>query len=349
MLTPREAPMITGASDWAQRGAVFRADAGPMLGTGHVMRCLALAAAFSSNGWLIGFVATAETFATVPSLDSGATDRIIVSGVADEEPQALAARWRSGVDLLVVDHYGRDSTFETACRGWARRILVIDDLADRPHDADILVDSGRSSASSYRAFVPTSCRVLVGSEYALIRPEFTAARASALARRGGAMVTRVLVNFGFTDAVNATRIALSALASAGFAGAIDLVLPDARGIPDVVPANTTIHVDVMDLSNLMAQADLAVGAGGASAWERCCLGLPSIIMVLAENQRGIAEMIAAAEAGINVGLAGNVTVARVADAFRALRDDGERRTRMTAAGARLVDGEGAMRVAGLVT
>src|SRR6185295_15418548 len=118
-----------------------------------------------------------------------------------------------------VDHYGRDISFERKCRPWAKRILVIDDLADRSHDCDILADSNASSDAKYQKLVPENCRLLVGPSFAPLRSEFRRARAAALARRTDTAVGRVLVSFGQIDSINVSGIALDILQASGYAGA----------------------------------------------------------------------------------------------------------------------------------
>src|SRR5580658_8626962 len=121
---------------------VFRCDGGPSMGGGHVARCLALAEELRKRGWVCTFAVSAETAATLPALAaSGHRLQILPPHLsADAEPDALVANNPDGATLLIVDHYRRDRHFESACRNWAKHILVIDDLADRPHDCDWLLD-----------------------------------------------------------------------------------------------------------------------------------------------------------------------------------------------------------------
>src|SRR5262249_18815445 len=156
------------------------------IGGGHIARCLALADELAERGHGCVFAVSAETAATMPSLAASGHDIEALSAgtTADLEPSLLAASWPQGCALLVVHHYGRDARFESACCPWAERILVIDDLADRPHDCDLLLDStlGRAPAD-YASLCPKTCRMLLGPAYALLRPEFAAARSESLARR----------------------------------------------------------------------------------------------------------------------------------------------------------------------
>src|SRR5262249_37733763 len=154
-------------------------------GSGHVMRCLALASTLAEGGWQIGFAANAETYRSVAALSGSRIHCIMLPDAATEEPATLRRQWPRGADILVVDHYGRDTGFEHACRGWARRVVAMDDLSDRCHDADVLIDPGAESAACYNGLVPPRCRVLVGPKYAIVSPDFRLARQAALARHDG--------------------------------------------------------------------------------------------------------------------------------------------------------------------
>jgi UDP-2,4-diacetamido-2,4,6-trideoxy-beta-L-altropyranose hydrolase len=311
------------------------------------MRMLALASMFRDGGWSIGFAATDETFASVVALHDWALERLTLAPDAGEEAEAMRRRWPSGADILVVDHYGRDVALERACRGWARRIVVVDDLANRPHDADILVDVA-NSPDAYRGLVPKACEVLTGADWAIVNAAFRTVRERALARRNGAAVKRVLISFGQTDALKATQRALSALATAGFAGEVDVVLGNAAPHPDGVRTagspRTRFHINVNDMPALMAEADLAIGAGGVTALERCCLGLPSVLVTVADNQRGIVAMLQAAGAAIDAGQVDTGLEKRLAEILSALLAEGSQRAAMARVGAKLIDGLGATRI-----
>src|SRR6202171_4253348 len=325
---------------------VFRADAGPAIGSGHVMRSLALGRAFSAGGWAVGLAATRDTFESVRALAMSDVKRIVLSGVPEHEAAELAAQ--PPIDILVVDHYGRGAVFERACRAFAKRIEVVDDLADRAHDCDLLVDSNAASAAAYRALVPANCRVLSGPAYAALDPAFRRARAAALARRDGRPVERVLVSFGQVDLPNATALALQALERARYTGAVDVVLgraaPHLAAVRKEISAPARLHVDTVDMPALMTEADLAFGAGGTTSWERCCLGLPTLLVEIADNQRGVITALERADAALGVGPAAQTDPEAMAGVLRALLKDGKRRAQMAAASASLVDGRGAERI-----
>ena len=331
--------------------AVFRADASREIGGGHVMRCLTLAAALAEQGWHVGFAVNAEAPAVVPSLADAVADILILGG--SDEVAALKERWPDGVPLLVVDHYGRGAAFEHGCRPWAATILVIDDLADRRHRADLLLDQiqGRNEAD-YRLLTGPDCRLLLGAHFALLRPQFQAYRPGALARRGSdGPAQRLLVSFGATDSGGGTVTALQAVARVSPALTVDVVVGPASRHRDEIdrlaarlsPA-ATVHRSVSDMASLMTEADFAVGAAGGTSWERCCLGLPTLVVVTADNQRDIARSLAAAGAIELVGDAGTVTVEMLADRIAELRNDAPRRHAMAQAAAEICDGQGAARV-----
>lgn len=245
----------------------------------------------------------------------------------------------------------RDAAFEASCRRWAHRILVIDDLANRQHDCDFLLDQtlGRQSAD-YSQLVPARCRVLLGPDFALLRPQFATARGEALARRAeGRAARRLLVSLGATDPANMTGRVISA--ASGLPLELDIVLGAGNEYRESVlesvkrfkmPAR--IHTDVSDMASLMVQADLAVGAGGTTSWERCCLGLPSLILVLADNQLGIAAALDKAGAAVNLGTVENLSDSKLAEALRNLCSNDRRRIVMSERAAAICDGGGVGRV-----
>jgi UDP-2,4-diacetamido-2,4,6-trideoxy-beta-L-altropyranose hydrolase len=267
------------------------------------------------------------------------------------EVAAMQARWPAGAALLVVDHYRRDATFETPLRPWAGRILAIDDLAYRPHDCDLLLDAtlGRKPERYGGGAVPEGCRLLLGPVYALLKPDFAAARTASIGRRRTPVLRRVLVSFGSTDPVDATGACLEALALSGLAFDIDVVLGSAaprlarvRQRVAKMP-RARLHVETDNMAALMAAADIALGAAGGTSWERCCLGLPAFVAILAENQIGNAAALALCGA------------ARVAGRWQPslgqvmVRELGlmtaERLGPMAAAAAAVCDGSGIFRVA----
>lgn len=346
---------------------VIRADASPEIGGGHVMRCLTLADVLAERGAQVIFACRPETLPTVPALARSA-HRILeladqaADGRGGDEPGALAAAVGESVDVLIVDHYGWGTKQETACRGFARRIVVIDDLADRAHDCDLLLDQnlGRRG-EDYTGLVPSHARLLIGPAYALLRPEFARARPAALARReaafaNGEPVRRILVSMGLTDPTNATAAAIDALAGLTDvrAGKIEVRVVLGRGAPHLCAieaqavrlrnagVNITMLIEPQDMAAEMSAADLCVGAGGSSSWERCCLGLPTVVVVVAENQRAGAMALERAGAGHRANL-DTISLGGALDDLAGTVSD--RRLAMGRSAASLTDGLGARRVA----
>ncbi len=255
-------------------------------------------------------------------------------------------------DWLIVDHYGLDSQWEGQLRPHVRQIMVLDDLANRPHDCDLLLDQNESAtgASRYQALVPESCRLLVGPRYALLRPEYAAYRQTQAPRTGE--VRRVLVFFGGIDRQNATGKTLEVLSTPQFESlAVDVVLgatnPHRAMVAQQVAQrpHTVLHNPRPHLADLIAQADLAVGAGGTTTWERLCLGLPTLVASIADNQvsacqalqdRGLIEYLGATE---------TVDVEQLRSAIDSLVQCPLRLLEMADRARLQVDGLGAMRVA----
>ncbi|BBJ00656.1 UDP-2,4-diacetamido-2,4,6-trideoxy-beta-L-altropy ranose hydrolase [Ferrigenium kumadai] len=300
------------------RDVVFRADASLNIGTGHVMRCLTLADALQQRGARCRFVCRAHPgnltdlirqrgfkVHVLPELEyahynsSSARECTHAAWLGSDWPTD-AAQTKIGIgetvaDWLVVDHYAIDANWERQLRPACRHLMVIDDLADRLHDCDLLLDqnSGRVAAD-YFDLVPAGCTVLVGPKYALIRPEFAALRNYSLARRASPQLKHLLITMGGVDKDNATTRVLDALKDSSLPAdcRITVVMgPHAPWLTKVrekakeTPWATEVLVNVQDMAKLMADSDLAIGAAGTSAWERCCLGLPTLTMVLADNQR----------------------------------------------------------------
>lgn len=310
--------------------AVFRADASPLIGGGHVMRCLTLSEALAEHGWRSIFAVSESTIAAFPALSRCASGHIHpLPGGVEADPHQLRLAAPGGCDLLVVDHYHLDAAYESACRPWADRIMVVDDLANRPHDCDILLDqnAGQNSAA-YDGLTPESCQRLIGPCYAMLRAQFAGLRAETLARRASiARVERLFISMGSTDPQNATSLALAAIDKSGLSVAVDIVLGSAAPHLSEVQAQVArmtpranLFIDCDDIARVMSAADLAIGAGGVTALERSCLGLPSIIITTAANQESPAHGLEAAGAAVVAGRQNALSADHLADLLRRLAD-----------------------------
>lgn len=329
------------------------------------MRCLTLANALAEGGARITFVAAAmppaleeriagaghkiERIPTSPGLRREGPDweepPLSVEAQLADAKETGAAAGRS--DWIIVDHYLLNDCWHSAARRFADNILVIDDLANRSYDCDILLDQthGRS-AEDYRELVPDGARILAGSTYALLRPEFARERPAALRRReAGGPVRRILISLGTADPDGITARLTEHTIAATPQFLIDVVMgPQAASLDYVRElaarhSGISIHVDSKRMAELIRDADIAIGAAGMSALERCCLGLPSIILCLAENQRTNAAALETSGAAF--------VTADPAEASKRLVQlcrDGEARISAENAAFKITDGVGAQRV-----
>lgn len=332
------------------------------------MRCLALADCIKNQGGRAHFVCSETTADTERRIERGghSLSRIVIQHSAaladaawdraiDDHPaqrsdaaHSLAVAADPRADWVVMDHYALDRTWSSAIRPSAR-VLVIDDLANRPHDCDILLDQtfGRST-DSYSDLVPQGTDILVGSAFALMRPEFSVARKASLARKARiAPPERILISLGMTDPDGLSASMLDHVLAADDTINIDVVAgsmsPGLSRLHAVAQRNARvrIHIDVTDMAELMQCADLAIGAAGSTSWERCCLGLPSLTLVLAENQRLIGSHLESAGAHR---LAPDPASPAFTNALSEILQDHAGRMEMSRRASMLVDGLGTQRV-----
>lgn len=339
--------------------AFIRADASVEIGSGHIMRCLTLAGDLTHAGWEVFFITRdlpghlasyiqhqGYPALVLPPLGKPADVKDIqwLSRYWAEDADATAKLIhqqrqdsREGDDIqLVVDHYAFDSRWERMVRAAVREIMVIDDLANRPHECERLLDQNfyHDMPGRYRGLVPPDCRLWLGPKYALLRPEFRKAR-SAIRPRDG-KVRHLLLFFGGSDPTGETFKALEALAAPGLSDlSADVVTgmanPRRERLCRLVQArpNLAFHCQVDYMATLMARADLAVGAGGTTTLERAFLGLPSIVVAVADNQRASAEALAATGAIAYAGWHETVTAASLAEVIAGLRRDPRRMMAMS--------------------
>ncbi|RYZ82612.1 MAG: UDP-2,4-diacetamido-2,4,6-trideoxy-beta-L-altropyranose hydrolase, partial [Proteobacteria bacterium] len=215
--------------------------------------------------------------------------------------QSIEAAGNKAFDWVIIDHYGIDFRWEQGMRPFTKNVMVIDDLANRKHDCDLLLDQtlGREEVE-YSGLTNESTRILVGSRFALLRPEFSELRDFSLKRRAEFKMENILVSLGGIDSGNSTQRVLETIEQMEVPEGvlISVVLGEkSPHIHSIKNFSTTtklrlkIEVGSKEMARLMSGADCAIGAAGATSWERCCLGVPSIILVLAENQENIANQL----------------------------------------------------------
>jgi UDP-2,4-diacetamido-2,4,6-trideoxy-beta-L-altropyranose hydrolase len=346
----------------------FRADASLAIGTGHVMRCLTLAQSLRDAGAqcmflcrdlpgaMIGTILDAGHICHVlPAVSAGQGDlphsHWLPASQDSDAADCAAALGSQDLTALIVDHYALDARWQQQMRHITRRIMVIDDLADRPHDCDLLLDQNHfpAGATRYDGLIPSDCLRLLGPRFALLRPEFAALRPQAQIRNQG--LRTLLIAFGGVDAPNQTAVALEGLALLTEPPAVHVVIgatnPHQHSLDRLIDSNgnATLHVATPHMGTLMLSSDLALGAAGTSSWERCCLGLPTLAVSIADNQTPILAGLVALGVARSLGMGAQLTAVDWSRAISALREDRAALAAMSRCAMACVDGSGASYVA----
>ena len=314
---------------------VFRVDASVAIGSGHVMRCLTLANALTEKGMVCLFICREHEGNLISKiLDEGYKVQRLTNdyseknqmvgdnfyngwlgaGQLDDASESIEIIKGSRCEWLTVDHYGLDIIWESKLRDHCNKLMVVDDLANRSHLCNLLLDQnlGRDF-EDYSNLVPDYCSVLLGPMYALVREEFSALRERSLSRREKYKLKNILITMGGIDKINATGRVLDALTAC--------MLPDDCVITIVMgqeavwlsqiqiaaensSLNTRIVINANNMGELMLQADLCIGAAGSTSWERCAMGLPSILFCVADNQKTGLDALSKTGAVLSMGLTG---------------------------------------------
>jgi UDP-2,4-diacetamido-2,4,6-trideoxy-beta-L-altropyranose hydrolase len=332
---------------------LIRADGDARIGIGHMMRCLALAQAAHDQKDRVIFLGCCESEAL--------RQRVEAAGVSfrplnHQHPHptdlatTLALLRELRAEGLVVDGYHFDSAYQRAIRAAGFRLLVIDDFAHSPeYHADLLLNQNIHAAQLEYTCSPDTT-LLLGPRYALLRPEFLGWRG--WHRSIPDTARKVLVTMGGGDSGNVTlRIILMMRQIQGIDLDVRVVVgPASSHLAEFRQAvigedeRVRLLTNVTNMPTLMAWADVALAAGGSTCWELAFMGLPSVVTILADNQRGIAEGLDGAGIVMNAGWFSRVSDACLADSLVGLLLDPERRRQMSCAGQQLVDGGGAGRV-----
>ncbi|NJR71827.1 MAG: UDP-2,4-diacetamido-2,4,6-trideoxy-beta-L-altropyranose hydrolase [Gammaproteobacteria bacterium] len=311
----------------------FRVDAALHIGIGHVMRCLTLAASLRALGHQSHFICrehlghlnhkiqslgfTVHTLPAVPPVEASLD--------ATNNANWLGAEWTTDaqqtsdliqalqVDWLITDHYALDRDWEQFIldKHTHLKIMVIDDLANRHHQCHLLLDQNLGRLESdYSPWVGKECRVFAGAEYVLLRSEFSQLREYSIKRRANARLQNILISMGGIDNDNATALILRTLKLTPMPAStrVTVILGDTCPHIDIVkayalqmPYVTNVVVAPNNIAQLMADSDLAIGAAGSTSWERCHMGLPSLLVVLAENQQTACDALLRMRAALVIG------------------------------------------------
>lgn len=324
---------------------MIKAEASPTLGGGHIFRCISLIKHFRRQGWHCHFLCTAQTMKTVPVLGEQGLDTTLADDVKPDPEIVGDAHY----DLMIFDQYDIDAEYEKLWRNKADKILVIDDLADRPHDCDVLLDQNHypDAAARYKGLVPEQTQLILGPEYALLRPSFADVRPMIKPRRS---VGRIFVCFGATDPQDMTSLAIEALDGVGLP--VDVVIgmnsPNYIKVKEMCEARPRVklhpNAQEAEIIDLMCEADLAIGAGGTMSWERCTLGLPAIVVTIADNQLEITQNLADRNVVEYLGHVGSLDGAQIQDAVREFMKDNDMLHLMSKNAMAMCDGDGCERV-----
>jgi len=364
-----------GMSDKANNIIVFRVDSSVDIGTGHVMRCLTLADELRRKGAKIFFIcrnfsgnisnyirsknyrvylleAENECFHAVNK--QAETSRyahwLEVSQYEDAE-QCRVILEKFNVEWLIVDHYGIDYYWHACLKGNYQKLMVIDDLADRKVDCDLLLDQtfGRKD-DDYKNIVVEPCELLLGAKFAMLRPEFLEWREFSLNRRKIPELKNILVTMGGVDINNITEKILDVLNACALSvnvnimvvmGAASLNLNTVKKKSEGMRYKTIVNINVNNMAELMAKSDLSIGAVGSTTWERCALGVPTIMLVIADNQKYASVKLAEANIGWVVS-----TPEQVCDTLKILLSDRESLISVSKVSSDIIDGRGVERVSG---
>ena len=317
---------------------------GPGVGGGHVIRCLTLAEALAARGCECRFAVTSAGEDLIARFRPDCFP-ILRLDPPDGLAQAVA---QAGCDGLVVDNYALDAEAEARLGQAVRRVMVIDDLADRRHMADLVLDPGYGRTPDAYVRLAPGAVVLAGPDYALVRPAFRERRPASAGCRDKAL--RIMVSFGLADPGEIARRAVVLLLAHAPEAVLDVVLAsDAPSRPALARLaaqdhRVQLHLDVADVAAIMARCDLCVGAGGSSVWERAVVGLPSLVVVVADNQRDLARQLSSDGYCAMADLADADFEAQFSAALEGLKPPHVRLTMADAAMA-LCDGLGAERAA----
>jgi UDP-2,4-diacetamido-2,4,6-trideoxy-beta-L-altropyranose hydrolase len=342
---------------------LIRSDASPTIGSGHIARCLCLARVLRRQGSHVAFACRLLPGHRLEALRAeGFETFALPERYSDEDPQQAIESmlpWQADIaalgpllehqpafDWIIVDHYGLDHHWQTAARRWAPRIAVVDDLATRTYSADLLLNQNLSGTpEAYASLLAPGCRTLFGPRFAMLRDEF---RCPAIEIKPQAR--RVLVNFGGFDAAMQTHHAMLALADFPelevdfVAGADNPAWTQMQALAASRP-HWRLHSFVSDFYRLMTEADLFVGAGGGTSWERAAMGLPTICIAVSNNQQANGEVMAAAGAHVFMGAREHVSVEQLRLAIGFVAGNQGLRQSLAQQSRQLVDGRGAQRVA----
>ncbi|MEX0338544.1 MAG: UDP-2,4-diacetamido-2,4,6-trideoxy-beta-L-altropyranose hydrolase [Arenibacterium sp.] len=334
------------------RHVLVRADGNGRIGLGHIMRSMSVADELQRTGVEITYLCRSLPVWAENLLHQRGFDLLYVqceetASQTEDAAATLTAFQRVGADAVLLDHYGLTGEWTECIRSRSSAfIAAFDDLACDVRDVDMLIDSGPGRiAADYEALVPPDAICLLGPRYAPLRPEFALAGTESRGNEDG--LCRIAISLGGVDPTNVTSVCLEALdgrADVDVTVILSSAAPHLKAVKDRIAAMQTptrLLLDRTDMARVLRDMDLVIGAGGTSALERCALGLPSLLILLAENQAHNAANLTRAGATT---LVPDVSSRSIHETLQTLVADADLRASMGRAAASLCDGRGAPRV-----
>ncbi len=333
------------------KNIVIRVDSGKEIGWGHMMRCFSLAEMLRSKNVKVSFISRKLSGSLCKFIKENRFEvhHLPNKGLENDAEKTIKIIGKlNSIDWLIVDNYELDKKWETILRPHVKRIMVIDDMTKREHECDLILDQNlyQNMKNCYGGLIPPNCKKLIGPKFALLRKEFRLIRKNLKNRDGE--IKRILISFGSNDPTNETLKVLESINHINKQIKFDLVLgildKKSKGIKKMCSkiSNITCYDQTINISQLMKKSDLSIGAGGSTTWERCCLGLPSIVSIAAENQRELTEAVSKNGCSINLGLVNKLSSKDYQKAINSI--DSSSLTRMSQKCMQLVDGNGVYRV-----
>ncbi|MFJ7732312.1 UDP-2,4-diacetamido-2,4,6-trideoxy-beta-L-altropyranose hydrolase [Lysinibacillus sp. NPDC097231] len=326
----------------------IRVDASFEIGTGHVMRCLTLAHRLEKEGNTIAFICRSAEGDCIDLIEQqgfhvfklpineGSLWTYVSEQWEIDAKETIDIIRKNSVEKLIIDHYSIDIKWELMVQPFTKKIMVIDDLANREHDCDILLDQNFyiNMDNRYKGLVPSSTRMLLGPRYALLREEFIEAKKNL--KTFNSKIERLFIFFGGSDPTNETEKILYSIMPLieKYNFEVDVVVGNSnqnkKRIKDIsfTHKNINFYCQINNIAEIMAKADLAIGAGGATTWERVFLGLPSIVIAVAKNQVEVAKAVANKGAIIYLGVSNEVNGKQVLNNLELLYRDSDELSRI---------------------
>ena len=335
----------------------IRVESNEKIGTGHLMRCLTIANSLRKMGNQVHFISKNMSKESKELLESNKFSVNLLDYKRKKFDYEIDAKFtieiikkeRKNSTFLIIDNYEIDKKWEILVKKFVKKIVVIDDLANRKHSCELLIDQNLNSdikEKQYKKLTPKNCILLIGTQFAILRPEFYKLRKLTKTRT---KIKNILISYGGTDPTNETIKVLKALKNLNLKNINTHIVSGNLNSKnkEIKKLSTELNKSkfyeyTKDIGKLMIKADIAFGGAGTTSWERCCLGLPAIITILSNDQKDIAESLEKNACGINLGFGKKI---RVKDYENILRKFNWNNLREFSSNCKkIVDGRGTNRV-----